>query len=186
MAETAVEPIDDNVDELLPFDEFPPTEEETLADFADDTLFEPEPVIVEREEPQPIGKSWAFNFLTNRFYPTAGGGPQETRRQTTLRFWVEKCLRTERASYPIYSDDYGVEGVNDLLGQALSEADVAEYAANVHEALTFHPNVTDVTGFQAFWDDVEEALSVSFAVITDQGEEVAFDELHLSLLQTGN
>lgn len=180
MAEVPQEPVDDVVDQLVPLDDEPPTDTEEAATFDDDELLEAEPLLVAEEDQPPIGKSWAFDFVTGRFLPKPSGGPTETRGLATLRYWVEKCLVTERGAYPIHDTNYGLEGVNDMIGEPVDSPEMATLGARVREALTFHPRITDVVGFQVFSDPDEETVYVAFRVVTDEEDELVFDEFAIT------
>lgn len=172
---------DNTVEELLPRDDFPISDAELENQIEDDRLLDPDPVIVVESEPQPIGRSWAFDFISNRFYPKPGGGPQGTRGLTTLRFWIEKVLRTYRGAYPIYDSRYGIEDLDEIIGHQIGDASMTSLSGKIEDALLFHPSITAVTDFSADFNEVDEALVVSFVVVTDQGDELPINDLALVL-----
>lgn len=117
--------------------------------------------------PTPLGRSWAFDFTTKRFV-MAGHQPIETRRDQTLRYWIEKCLRTPQGGVIIEPPDYGLDAPTNILGDQFDSADVANREERVREALLFHPAITGIEGYEAGPDpEDEEVLLESFSVILD-------------------
>lgn len=180
MAELPQEPIDDVVEQIVPVDDAPPSDAEEAAEFDDDELLDAEPLVVEEEDRPPIGKSWAFDFVTNRFLPKPSGGPSETRGALTLRYWVEKCLRTDRGAFPIHDVEYGLDGLDDMIGAPADSEEMDSLGERVREALLYHPRISDVVGFQVFSDPDQEVVYVSFRVVTDEDEELEFDNFEFA------
>ena len=174
------EPIEDP-DELLPVTPETDVDEditaaEDLPPFDDTTL---EDLVVDEPEPEPVGKSWAFDFITGQFFYAAAQGPMTTWAGITLRYWIEKCLRTPRGALPIHDPGYGVEGLSRMVGRGDEEM-LADLEPRVRDALLFHPRISEVTDFVAEYDPDEEYVEVSFTVITD---EEGFEELTVSQLR---
>jgi hypothetical protein len=117
-------------------------------------------------DPVPFGRSWRFDFEARRF-DVGGSGhvPLVTTGIDTLAGWIEKCLMTPRGSCPIHSDEYGLEGLEELIGSDPSDSVALEAA--VRDALTFHPRIIEVQDFEASWDEGDEVVEVSFTVILD-------------------
>ncbi len=178
-------------DDLLPDDDLDLTNEEAFA------LAEAEPAGVEDflglgpgDDPdlvlsdegdfvRPIGRSWAFDPGGRGFI--GAHGPLVTTGLSTLRFWIAKCLATERDSLMIHPPGYGVEGLNRLIGEAMTTGVGAALEEPMREALLFHPNVTDVTDFTSFvgTDNDDEALFIQCRVVTNKGDEFAIEGLRI-------
>ncbi len=176
---TRDEPQPTNVDQLLPDDDGTLTAAQEAGLLASDSLESPS-IILESPPPASIGKSYAFDFAHGHFYPNVSGGVQATVGLTTLRYWVEKCLNTPKGAFPIHDDDYGLEGMDEIIGRQFDAGTVANLGQWVTDALLYHPNISRVVGFQAAQDPSDETLFVSFTVVTDQGDTVAFEDLSLA------
>ena len=161
---------------LLPDDERALTAAQEAGQLAEPEIADSPPLVVVEPEPTTIGKSWAFDFVTERFVPVRTGGVVATRGRETLRFWVEKCLRTPRRAFPIYDDGYGLEGGYDLIGGQHDPGEAADLGKRIEDALLYHPNITAVTGFNPYFDPDDETLWISFTVVTDQGETIDFQD----------
>lgn len=161
---------------LLPDDERALTAAQEAGQLAEPEVSDSPPLVVESAPLPIIGKSWAFDFVQGRFMPTRTGGIVATRGRETLRFWVEKCLRTPRRAFPIYDDDYGLEGGYDLIGGQYDPGEAADLGQRITDALLYHPRITAVTGFSAYFDPDEETLWLSFTVVTDQGDMLDFQD----------
>lgn len=157
------EPQDADIEEIPEEDE-PLDEDDDLEDLEDD---DPDALVLEAEPFSPLGRSWAFDFVEGRFVKTPNRGPLQTRGIETLRYWVEKCLRTERGAFPLHDGDYGIEDMSDPVGSLQSSDAAAELQGRVRDALTYHPRISDIAEFQTSFDPDSEVLEVSFRVIVD-------------------
>lgn len=144
-----------------------------------DPALDSQPLVLESQPPPVIGKSWAFDFVQGRFIPTRTGGVVATRGLDTLRFWIEKCLRTPRNAFPIYDDGYGLEDGYDMLGGQYDAGQVADLGQRIEDALTYHPAITGVENFTVDHDPDEETLWLSFVVVTNQGDTLDFQDFTL-------
>ena len=159
---------------FLPAADPPISPEAALADVT--SLLTPQADLTLAPAPTyPLGRSWAFDWDRRRF--VSGRGPLQTHGRATLRHWIAKCLQTERGAFAIHPPDYGVDGLEDLIGEPLVES--LEVEDRVREALLFHPAITDVTDFVMWTDEDLEALFVSFTVITDSADDLMLDALRL-------
>ena len=156
------------VPELFEEDQQPESADEAF-ETAEEGVEGDELVVTVEEPPAPLGRSWAFDFSTKRFL-MSGHSPVETRREQTLRYWIEKCLRTPQGGVPIEPPDYGFDKPTDIFGDQFDSADIATLEERVRDALLFHPAITGITKFavgQFESDPDEEALQVEFEVILD-------------------
>lgn len=168
---------DDLAGELVP-DEVPETDPDLALDEPPDAVAGDFAVA----PPRPFGKSWAFDFAgAARFVPVLGRGPLQTNGTDTVRFWIEKCLRTPRGSHPVHGPEYGVDGLEGLIGSPGGDPDVAlRVSEAVADALTFHPKVAEVRDFDLLFDPDEEVLELSFTVVLDDDDEIAVSEFPIA------
>jgi hypothetical protein len=165
--------------DFLPPDDPPVNADATLAALDDLDLLDADELIATEVAPDPVGRSWVFDFQAKVFQLGNGRGPLETRGQDTLNAWIEKTLRTAKGAHPIYPSDYGMSGPQDFYGRTLTSADYAVLEARIREALTFHPRITDIDEFTAAQDPSDDVLFVSFTVILDDGEQAVVSDLAL-------
>lgn len=119
----------------------------------------------DEETGSTIGRGWAFDFSTGQF-KRHGDSPAVLKDEDQIKAWIEKTMYTARFAHPIYSDDYGVEGLNDLI--AREEPGVAATLADsISEALLVHDRIETVTDF--YFNRLDEALEVTFVVNLTNG-----------------
>lgn len=129
----------------------------------DPTLAPPD-LLVTDAPPPPLGRSWAYDFQASSFVQGISGVAQ-TRGISTLKQWVEKCLRTDRGAHPIYSDDFGIVRPFDMIGMALTDVNPDDLEQRIREALTKHPSIADIDDFDMTYSpDGDEFLLVTFTV----------------------
>lgn len=168
---------------FLPEDQFPDDLDpsstlEVLDERLLDPTIAPPDLVVTDAEPAPLGRSWAYDFSHKRFLQRPGGTVQ-TRGITTLRQWIEKCLRTDRGAHPIHPDDYGMERPFDLIGQGLASASKDDLQARIEDALTFHPQIVGVQDMDLTYDPDDPSLNVSFTVVLRDDQQIAVTDLSL-------
>jgi len=129
---------------------------------------------IEPEVP-PVGRSWAYDFKNGTFLK-AGHGPLTTRREATLKTWVEKCIRTHRGAHPIHPDGYGLEQpLEDFLSHP--ELTTHELEEAIVDALTFHPQITAVKNMVIQTGDTIEgdaAVEIAFTVVQNDETDITF------------
>lgn len=130
----------------------------------------PDDLIIEDAPAPPLGRSWAFDHRARTFVQARSGSPVETFADGTLRAWVEKCLRTDRGSSPIHPPEYGLERALDGYGEPEGSPDLADLEDRIREALTYHPRISDIDNYSLTFYDADEAMYVSFDVVTDDDE----------------
>lgn len=119
-------------------------------------------------EPPRVGRSYAYDFIGQRFIPGNGGSqPLAVRGESTIRLNVEKALRSARGSAIVHPVDYGLEDADDLIDGAAFEAhDWASLEERITDALTALPWVVDVTDFIAAADPAQPGtVDVAFTVV---------------------
>ncbi|HMF58812.1 MAG TPA: DUF2634 domain-containing protein [Vicinamibacterales bacterium] len=131
-----------------------------------DALEELGTVTVTEPEVPPLGRSWSFDWGTERFR-RGGRGPLEIRGVLTLVQWIDKCLRTQRNSSPIAPDGYGLDDPDRELSLPVSEINVGDLEERVRDALTFHPRIVDVVDFDLETNPDDEIALLTYTVVTD-------------------
>jgi hypothetical protein len=174
---------EDDTEDLDPDEELDALEGDSAADPLIEDADAVDLVLAE-VPPPPLGRAWAFDFQTGSFLLNQAHGPLETRGLATLRGWIEKCLMTARGAHPIHPPEYGVEGLTDVIGEAASPGVAAGLEEGIRDALLFHPRITDVRDFDAYLGTVEDgdedALYLSFTVVTEDDERLDFEALTLT------
>lgn len=169
---------------FLPEDQFPDDlDPQATLDVLDarlrDPSLPPPDLIVTDAPPPPLGRSWAFDFTTNRLV-AAASGVSETHGLATLRTWIEKCLRTDRGAHPIHSDDYGMVRPFDMIGHQLTDVSKDDVRDRVTDALTKHPSIAAIDQFDmTYTTDGDDALFVDFNVVTSDGSTLPISNLRL-------
>ena len=164
-------------EEFIRPDQAPSEDEELLAleDALEDNRHLPA-VVEPSDAPPPIGRSWVFDFTTNRFVVAARGRePVRTFGTQTVMTWCEKTLRTAQGAHAIYPSDYGVREPNRWFGRRLTGADYAQMQEDIHEALTYHPRISDVVDFEFYQDADEESLEFACTVVLDDETTLTLD-----------
>jgi hypothetical protein len=179
MSELIPESEYDDVGSLLPSEDTPlsPEGELALAESSLDAI-DTDDLIVQEEEPPPLGKSWSFDFQRNRFQRTEQAhGPQATSGLRTLEAWIEKCLRTDRGAHPVHSDAYGVDDPFGMIGHPVESALPDDYPDRVTRALLAHPHIADVRRFRSEFDPDDDVLLVSFLVVLLDETAIPFEAM---------
>jgi hypothetical protein len=172
--------IDPRTTSLLPAGEVVGEDEELAAvDAAEERELLAPPAVV--DAPPPLGRGWLMDFQRGRFVPAATGGPAATYGTTTLRLWIEKCIRTRRGAHPALNEDYGIDLDDDLWGGGLDDEAIVMIEDGVRDALLIHPRIAQVRDFSAeVWDDdAEGALNVHFTVVLDDDSAYELRDLRL-------
>lgn len=173
--------------ELLPdepdeeIEELDPLEDDALADDFDDSLDalgDVDVVLDEDELAPPPGRSWAFDWVEQRFErPRNGRGALGTEGTETLRQWITKALHTDRGSSPVHSDGYGLEDGSELLGVPPDDPVFADLENRVRDCLTFHPLIADIENWNLeAGDPDEDIVLIDFTVILEDESELAVQE----------
>jgi len=142
-----------------------PADQLTLLDqLADPNVTEPQ-----APEPQPIGRSYLYDFQLRQLVPSPAGGPVMTYGLDSLRAWIAKTLLTDRAAAPVHmNNDYGLDGANEFLdGSTFDSGASAALEARVRDALMMHPKISEVRDWHATYTPGDDALFVSFTVVPE-------------------
>lgn len=160
--------------ELLPRDDAELTGDEAL----DAAFGEREDALVEDGGPTPLGRGWAFDFESGQFM-RHGYAPMVVSDEEHLRVWIEKTLRTSRFSHSIYSDNYGTEIPEDLIGQPFSSEMAGLVVRAVEDALLVHDRITQVKDFHFTGGIEDDLLEIAFTVVLDD-EELTIDSVPIA------
>lgn len=173
----------DDLTTFLPEDDFPDDlDPQATLDVLDERLVDPTApppdLLVTQGTEAPLGRSWAFNFLTNRFVVRASG-VAKTSGLETLRQWIEKCLRTDRGAHPIHSDDYGMVRPFDMIGMPLAAISSEDLKNRIEDALIVHPLIAGVQDFTMTYDPLDTVLEASFDVVLTDQQVLTVNDLRL-------
>lgn len=165
----------DEIEQLLPADDAPLPEPDAELDALADSLasegVDVDDLVVGLEAPPPVGRSWAFDFAEGRFL-RAGREPLRTRGLGTIQAWIDKCLHTERGGSPVHPPEYGLEGVDRGIGSGPDDPAFADLEDRIRAALTFHPRIVGIEGFQQDFDPDDDVLAVRFVVVLDDDDRI--------------
>lgn len=175
----AEEPVEIDEDELFPDDEEPDADEILDAsDAAIEDLDADDDIEIAVAELPPLGRSWLFDFQQDQFV-AEGRSPKPVRGDTAIQSWVEKCLRTAQGDSIVHPPEYGLaQPLDDYLGVATDEDDLAGLESDIEEAVSLHPYIQTIEGFEIKFGDTvdgDASVNISFEVILADGSEVPFD-----------
>lgn len=119
--------------------------------------------------PRPMGRSWALDWKSGQFV-RQGAAPAATHHLDTLKQWVLATMHTARFAHVIFSDNYGWEGRDVMLGQVPSAGAFAEAQSTLISALMVHDRITAVDEFSFAMDDSGEYAVIRFSIHVDDEE----------------
>ncbi len=125
------------------------------------------------QEPEPLGMTWLFDFERGRFI-RRGGAPLEVYGISSLAIWAQTAIRTPRLGFAVFSDEFGVDDPEGLVGHLDIAERIADYEESRREALTVHDRIADIANFVSSVDG--DVVTVKFEIITDAGENLALEE----------
>ena len=115
---------------------------------------------VETDEEIIVGRGWSFDFSTGQFR-RQGATVARISGEDQIKTWIEKAIYTARFSHPVYSDQYGIEGLTDIIGRQEPGNRVIIEAA-IRDTLLVHDQIAEVGDFT--FEESGEALFVDFTV----------------------
>lgn len=118
--------------------------------------------------PQPFGNSWEFDFEAGQFVRT-GSSPKAAAEFAALEQWCLMAIFSARFAHPVFSDDFGMEEPDALMGEfAIGEA-LADWQQHLVEALLVHDRVTSIEDLDLSWDPSTGVLTINaMTVVTDE------------------
>lgn len=140
-----------------------------------------DPVPVADDPPAPYGRSWKFDRTTGQFV-RLGQSPAEVSGLDALAEWCVMALQSARYAHPVFSDEFGMEAPDSIIG-ALAEGEVvADWQAAVVDALLVHDRITSVENISLRWEPTEGVLYLdSLDVITDEDQTVTVSDVTLQV-----
>lgn len=115
------------------------------------------------------GRGWAFDFAAGQFR-RQGTSPAGVSGDDQVKAWIEKTIYTARFAHPVFSDQYGVDGITDFIGRNDPAAE-SLIASAIRDALLVHDQIEDVTDF--VFQREGEALFVDFSVTLTNSSTIA-------------
>lgn len=155
MAETSLFPLDEGT-----------TPDEELAAAAASARAAIEGFVAIEEPPEPLGMTWLFDFDAGRFV-RRGGAPVEVYELNAIHIWAHAALRTARRAYSVFTDEFGMDEPQALVGLLAPAELLAEYEARIRAALIVHDRIATVTEFAATF--VDDSVYITFTIFTDSG-----------------
>lgn len=134
--------------------------------------------------PEPFGRTPLFDFANGRFV-RRGGEPVYVTGFEALKQWCLMAANAARYAHPIYSDEFGVEKPNAVLGVTGDEAREAgdDYMLKLRDAWLVHDRVAEVEG-RAEFDPVAGVIALKdLAVVTDEEVTVELPDLRVTGVQ---
>lgn len=164
--------------ELVP-PEPAPTPEEAIAGAIAQAIPAIQPV--QGVEPIPLGMSWLFDFKKNRMVRN-GSAAMPVFGVDAVKMWAQMALRTARYAYAVFSDQFGFDDPESLVGALNVTELLADFARRTEEALLVHDRITAVEGFLPAWDPVSRSVIVpAFTLVLDNQQRVALTDSRVTL-----
>lgn len=156
---------------MLPVDDPQTSAADDVAAATAGALALPDSVPVAPDDPPvPFGKSWRFNWEAGQFV-RVGEAPAETTGFGALEEWCQMALHSARFAHPVFSDDFGMEEPESLIGEFARGESLADWERHLIEALLVHDRVSAVQNVTLRWDSTQGVLYVdSLDVVTDEDD----------------
>lgn len=134
---------------------------------------------ITEDAPVPFGRSWDFDWEAGQFR-RVGQSPAEVTGFDTLGQWCEAALHSARFAHPIFSDEFGMEEPDDVIGEFPDGEAIADWQRSLVDALMVHDRVTSVENVSLTWDPTTGILTVdSLDVVTDDEETLTVADITL-------
>jgi Protein of unknown function (DUF2634) len=164
--------------ELVP-PEPAPTPEEALATALSQAI--PSIAPVQGVEPIPLGMSWLFDFSKGHMV-RAGDAPMPVFGVDAVKMWAQMALRTARYAFAVFSDQFGMEDPEELIGALNVVELLADFAKRAEEALLVHDRISAVEGFNPVWEPLTRCVLVPmFRIVLDNQQRVALTDTRVNL-----
>lgn len=164
--------------ELLPAGEAP-TPDEAVANAISQAI--PSIAPVQGIEPIPLGMSWLFDFQTGRMV-RAGDAPMAVFGNDAVKMWAQMALRTARYAFAVFTDQFGMEDPEGLIGALNVTELLADYAARAIEALLVHDRISAVERFNPVWEPAARAVVIPlFHLVLDNQQRVTVTDTRVNL-----
>lgn len=131
------------------------------------------------EAPEAYGMTWDLDFVNGRMR-RQGQEPAKVRGIASSFVWAEMALRTARYAHSAFSDDFGMEHPENILGHVDVGERVGDYEQRMREALIVHDRYVDVVEFDADYSPDSGTLTIHrFVIVTDDQQRVPFGPLRI-------
>lgn len=138
-------------------------------------------LVVAADAPQPLGRSWAFDWSQHAFVKPQGSlGPKPTHGLETLTEWIEKALRTAAGAHPVHPAGYGFDAPAGLLIGASVGTVPPDFEARVRSCLKFHPWILDVEDFTFDFSADDEYLHYTATILLTNGQSLLLQDTKLT------
>jgi len=152
---------------LLPADDPASTPEADLAD-AEASALAPDFASASQEAPEPLGRSWLLDWDIGCFR-RRGDSAVVVAGLDALAQWCQMALHSARFAHQVFSDDFGVEQPEEIIGQIPTPAIIRDFGRRIERALLVHDRIASVENFEAHVVDAGAAIELdSLDVITDE------------------
>jgi hypothetical protein len=136
-------------------------------------------VPVDPEPVQPFGSSWLFDWANGQFV-RVGQSPMPVSEVNALAEWAQMAIRTGRYAHPVFSDEFGVDEPDSVVGEFARGEALADWQRELVEALMVHDRVTSVENVTLDWDPTTGILTVlSLDIVTDEDTTVTVSDVTL-------
>lgn len=173
--------------ELLPPTDAAVTPEQDLSAAIASVLADPlDPREITDDAPQPLGRSWRFDYDAGRFV-RAGAGPAAVSGADALVEWATTALHTARFAHPIYSEAFGRDRPNALIGEGVGDEQEADLGVGIRNTLLVHDRIAAVEIGSIAFDPIAGILTISgLTIFTDEDDELNLDTLGVRLADAGS
>lgn len=131
--------------------------------------------------PQPLGRSWRFDFEVGQFV-RAGASPANTTGFGALEQWCLMAIKSARYAHAVFSDEFGMEDPDSTMGHFAEGEILIDWQQHLIEALMVHDRITSVENFDLSWDAASGVLTINnFDVVTDEDQTVSISDVTLVL-----
>lgn len=132
-------------------------------------------------EPIPLGMSWLFDFQAGRFV-RAGSSPTPVFALDAVKMWAQMAIRTARYAFAVFTDQFGMDNPDELIGALNVTELLVDFAARAEEALLVHDRITAVEGFNPVWEPAKRAVVIPlFRLVLDDQQRVALTDTRVTL-----
>lgn len=128
----------------------------------------------------PFGRTWAFDFVTRTFI-RSGTAPAEVRGQAALQQWILTALHTARGAHASCPDEFGMEDVDDWIGDVDPLEAMADFEARLRDALLVHDRIAEIDDFEYELSPADGVIFIrSLVIITDEEEAVPLLDVEIT------
>ncbi len=172
--------------EMIPPEEADPEAETAALDAAEaSALPEPDEALLPEDPVEPLGRTWLFNFETGRFV-RSGQAPAGVSGVGALKVWILMAIHTARGAHAVFTDAFGIEDPNLMIGAVDGASLVDEYGAQIREALLVHDRISDVEEYVAeYYPDQGVMYIENLTILTDEEETLRFEGVPVTTIPGG-